>query len=124
MNGDKLLLDTNIVLSLLGGDTTLSEFLLNKELYISVITEMELLSYNKITVKEQKLIKQFLEELVIININDGIKRKAIMLRKSHLIKTPNAIIAATSLWLGVPLITADKQLCKLKGVEIIYYQTL
>jgi len=122
MNGDKLLLDTNIVLSLLGGDTTLSDFLFDKELYISFITEMELLSYKQITAKEQKAIKQFIKELLIIDINDAIKTKAITLRKTSNIKLPDAIIAASSLWLNIPLITADKQLSKVKGVKIIYYQ--
>jgi predicted nucleic acid-binding protein len=122
MNGNKLLLDTNIVLSMLDGDTTLSDFLFDKELYISFITEMELLSYKKITVKEQKAIKQFIKELLIIDINDAIKIKAITLRKSSNIKLPDAIIAATSLWLNTPLVTADKQLSKVKGVKIIYYQ--
>jgi predicted nucleic acid-binding protein len=122
MNGDKLLLDTNIVLSLLGGDTTLSDFLFDKELYISFITEMELLSYKQITAKEQKAIKQFIKELLIIDINDAIKTKAITLRKTSNIKLPDAIIAASSLWLNIPLVTADKQLSKVKGVKIIYYQ--
>ena len=122
MNGDKLLLDTNIVLSLLGGDTTLSDFLFKKELYISIITELELLSYKQITVKEQKAIKQFIKELFIIDINDAIKTKAITLRKTSNIKLPDAIIAASSLWLNIPLVTADKQLSKVKGVKIIYYQ--
>ncbi len=122
MNGNKLLLDTNIVLSMLDGDTTLSDFLFDKELYISFITEMELLSYKKITVKEQKAIKQFIKELLIIDINDAIKIKAITLRKTSNIKLPDAIIAATSLWLNTPLVTADKQLSNVKGVKIIYYQ--
>lgn len=122
MNGDKLLLDTNIVLSLLGGDITLSNFLFDKELYISFITEMELLSYKQITIKEQKAIKQFIKELAIININDTIKTKAITLRKTSSIKIPDALIAATSLWLNIPLVTADKQLSKVQGVKIIYYQ--
>jgi predicted nucleic acid-binding protein len=122
MNGDKLLLDTNIILSLLSGDSTLSDFLFDKELYISFITEMELLSYKQITVKEQKAIKQFIKELLIIDINAAIKIKAITLRKTSNIKLPDAIIAASSLWLNIPLITADKQLSKVKGVKIIYYK--
>jgi predicted nucleic acid-binding protein len=124
MNGNKLLLDTNIVLSLLSGDTTLSDFLYDKELYISFITEMELLSYKQITIKEKKAIKQFIKELTIFNINDTIKAKAITLRKISSIKLPDAIIAATSLWLNIPLFTADKQLSKVKGVNMIYYQNV
>lgn len=43
MSGNKLFIDTNIALYLLNGDETLSTFLYGKELYISVITELELL---------------------------------------------------------------------------------
>ena len=49
MNGNKLFLDTNIILYLLNGDETLAELLNQKQLYISVITELELLAYKNIT---------------------------------------------------------------------------
>jgi len=52
MNGNKLFLDTNIVLYLLNGDETLAELLNEKQLYISVITELELLAFKGITLKE------------------------------------------------------------------------
>ena len=121
MSGNKLMLDTNIVLSLLNSDTTLSEFLFNKDLYISFISELELLSYKKITIKEQKEIKSFLKELVVLNLNEGVKQNTIKLRKINGIKLPDAIIAASATWLNIPLITADKQLSNLKGVKIIHY---
>ena len=59
MNGNKFLLDTNAVLYILGGDETLSDFLFEKELYISVITEMELLSYKTSPPKRNILLKVF-----------------------------------------------------------------
>jgi predicted nucleic acid-binding protein len=121
MSGNKLMLDTNIVLSLLNSDTTLSEFLFNKDLYISFISELELLSYKKITIKEQKEIKSFLKELVVLNLNEGVKQNTIKLRKINGIKLPDAIIAASATWLNIPLITADKQLSNVKGVKIIHY---
>jgi predicted nucleic acid-binding protein len=49
MNGNKLLLDTNAILYVLGADETLAAFLNGKELYVSIITELELLSYKRIT---------------------------------------------------------------------------
>jgi len=48
MSGNKLFLDTNIILYLLAGDTTLADLLDEKQLYVSVISEMELLSYIRI----------------------------------------------------------------------------
>jgi predicted nucleic acid-binding protein len=59
MNGNKLLLDTNAVLYLLGGDETLATFLNGKDLYLSIISELELLSYKKISLREQKIITSF-----------------------------------------------------------------
>ena len=108
-------------MSLLNGDTTLSEFLFNKELYISSISELELLSFKKITIKEQKEIKSFLKELIVFNLNETVKKNTIKLRKTNGIKLPDAIIAASAMWLDIPLITTDKQLSKVKGVKIIHY---
>ena len=62
MNGNNLFLDTNIILYLLDGDQTLAELLNNKQLYISVFTELELLAYEGITVKEEKVIKEFVAQ--------------------------------------------------------------
>ena len=45
MSGNKLVLDTNIVLYLLAGDKTVAEFLQDKQGYVSVITELELIGY-------------------------------------------------------------------------------
>ena len=60
MNGNKLLLDTNAVLYVLGGDETLASFLNGKELYLSIISELELLAFKNITQKEVKAIGAFL----------------------------------------------------------------
>ena len=39
MSGNRMVLDTNIILYLFAGDKTLSEFLQDKQGYVSVITE-------------------------------------------------------------------------------------
>lgn len=62
MNGNKLFLDTNIILYLLNGDKILAELLNNKQLYISVITELELLAFKGITPKEEIIIKEFITQ--------------------------------------------------------------
>jgi predicted nucleic acid-binding protein len=53
-------------------------------------------------------IKRFLSNCKIIDINRSIKDTAINIRKSNKLKLPDAIIAATTLYLNIPLITADK----------------
>lgn len=59
MNGNKILLDTNAVLYILNGDETLTSFLNGKALYLSIISEIELLSYKNISQKELKGVESF-----------------------------------------------------------------
>jgi len=122
MNGNKLLLDTNAILYVLSGDETLASFLNGKELFISVITELELLSFKDITQKETKAIITFLSELKIENISEDIKKKTIQIRRSTNLKLPDCIIAATAIVLNIPLITSDKQLSSVKGLDIVIYE--
>ncbi len=55
MNGNELFLDTNIILYYLNGDETLIPVLEDKKLFLSFITEMELLSYSKLLMLKFKL---------------------------------------------------------------------
>ena len=122
MNGNKLLLDTNAVLYVLGGDETLASFLTGKELFLSIISELELLAYKNITQKEVKAITAFLSELKIENITEEVKKNAIEIRKSTTLKLPDCIIAATSITLNIPLVTSDKQLSSVPGLDTVLYE--
>ena len=122
MSGNKFVLDTNAVLYILGGDETLSDFLFGKELYISIISELELLSFKTISIKEEKQILSFLEELTIINISEKIKNLAIELRKSSNLKMPDSIIAATAIALQLPFVTSDKQFQTIPQLNLVYYE--
>jgi predicted nucleic acid-binding protein len=122
MNGNNLFLDTNIILYLLNGDETLAELLNNKQLYISVITELELLAYKGITAKEEKVIKEFVAQCKTITINNAVKQETIRIRKTYNTKLPDSIIIATALYLDFPLITSDIEFKKVKELTLIHYQ--
>ena len=122
MNGNKLFLDTNIILYLLNGDETLASFLNNKQLYISVITELELLAYKGITTKEEKVITDFIEQCKTITINNSIKQETIRIRKKYNTKLPDSIIIATALYLDLPLITSDVEFKKIDELILIHYE--
>jgi predicted nucleic acid-binding protein len=122
MSGNRYLLDTNAVLYILNGDLTLSDFLFQEELYISIISEMELLSYENITDGEKKSIENFLQELVVININETIKQNAIKVKQGSNLKLPDSIIAGTSIALKLPLVTSDKQFKNIQNLNLVYYE--
>lgn len=122
MNGTNLLIDSNIILYLLGGDKTLADFLSEKQLFISIITEMELLSFKGLSGPEEIQIQLFLSECKIVNINPVIKTEAIRIRRTFGNKLPDSIIAATSSFLEIPFITADSDFKRIIGLELIHYQ--
>lgn len=122
MSGKKLFLDTNIVLYLLNGDETLAETLNQKQLYISIITELELLGYSGITENEEIVIREFISHCKVININNTIKNETIQVRKTYKTKLPDSIIIASALYLDLPLITADTDFKKVTELSLILYE--
>ena len=83
---------------------------------------MELVGYKNISTKEEQQISELLNDLSIIALNNRIKEKYIDIRKTHGLKLADAIIAATAIVFGFPLITADKQFKVVKGLNLITYQ--
>lgn len=122
MNGDQLFLDTNIILYFLNGDKSLVPILEEKQLFISFITQMELLSLKEITEKELNSIESFLMHCSIIEMSSRIKENAIFIRRKYGLKLPDAIIAGSSMFLNAPLFSADKALSRISEIDLIYYQ--
>ena len=122
MSGNKFLLDTNAILYILGGDEALSTLLYNERLYISVITEMELLSYRSITGRERQQIKNFLSDFVIVNITDAIKDQTIEVKKNSHLKLPDSIIAATAIVMDISFVTSDRQFKTIADLNLLYYE--
>jgi len=116
MNGNRLFIDTNILIYILNGNDNLVNLLEGYQLYISFITEIELLCFYN-TNFEREIINKFLNLFTIVNINEEIKSNTIKLK----IKIPDAIIASSAEFLQIPLITADKGFSKLKNIEVIIF---
>jgi predicted nucleic acid-binding protein len=122
MNGNEYLLDSNVILYL-SGNQTLAKYLHHKVLYASVITEMELLSFKKLSASEEKGIRSFLSEFRIIYIDEAVKSETMMLRRQYGLKLPDSIIAATAISLNLTLITADKQFKKVNNLLLELYES-
>lgn len=111
----KKVLDTNAILYLLGGK--LAQALPVGEYFISVISEMELLSYPVLDESEQSKIRNFLSAVTVVDLTEEVKTVAIGLRRQHLLKLPDAIVAATALSLGAQLVTNDAKLLRVPGLS-------
>jgi len=87
----------------------IAEILNQCQIYLSFISELELLSFRKLSSLEERVIKDFLNDIIIIDINEKIKDFSLQLRKNNGLKLPDAIIAGTAQYLNVPLLTADQE---------------
>jgi predicted nucleic acid-binding protein len=121
MNGNNILLDTNIVLYLLSGDKVLADLLFGKKLYLSFINQLKLLGFKGIVRDQYTEINKFIKECIVIDINEEIKNKVIELRRTTRLKLPDSIILATAQYLNIPIITSDDDF-KATGIpEVIIY---
>ena len=77
--GLKTVLDTNAILYLLGGK--LAQTLPAGQYFISIISEMELLSYPFLDESAQAKIEGFLSEVTVIGLTEEVKTTAIRRRK-------------------------------------------
>lgn len=118
MNGSDMFLDTNIILYLFSGSKILANLIHNKKVSISFVSELEILGFKGISEIEKRIFYNFLKDCEVININDIIKDITIKIKQNYTIKLPDAIIIATSTYLNVPLLTADKGFLKIKEANI------
>jgi predicted nucleic acid-binding protein len=122
MSGNKLLVDTNIVLYFLKGLENVAHFFADYEIYISFITELELLSLSTISSSDEQTIQSFLGFVHIIDVNHELKAIAVNVRRQSKLKLPDAIIAATAISLDIPLLTADVAFSKVNDPRILLYE--
>ena len=58
----------------------------------------------------------------MVNITAQIRERAIEIRQKKKIKLPDSIIAATSQYLNVPLITSDTDFKNIEAISTIIYE--
>ena len=119
MNGS-ILVDTNVLIKLLGGESSVLPILENANINISAITEIEILSY---TYSKQELekVKYLLENCIVLDtLNSEIRKQSANYRKQKMIKKiPDAIIAATAKYYNLPLFTFDNDFKSVNNIDVI-----
>ena len=122
MSGNKLIVDTNIALYFLKGNSEITKFFEDYFICVSFITELELLSLNNMVDEDEKTINTFLNHVRIIDINSEIKAKTVDVRRESRLKLPDAIIAATAISMDLPLLTADLDFSKVDDPRILLFE--
>lgn len=108
MDNSRFILDSNIFILQFNG--RLADPLPTGDLAYSVITEIEVLSFPRLSEAEAILIRQYLSSMTAYDINPAIKEITIQLRRNYRLKLPDAIIVATALAHNSVLLTHDEQL--------------
>ena len=122
MNGVSILSDTNPLVYLLDGNEAAFEYLDGKQIWISVISELELFGKKGLRKTEIEEIELLLENCIIVDINPEIKRITKKLMQGIQIKLPDAIVSATSIYLDLPLLSSDGGFKKVKDLNFIHLE--
>jgi len=119
------LLDTNTVINFLDAELPASAIqslnnIVDEQCNISIITKMEALGYNFKTIADQNTMEAFINGSNILEINNEVVNRTIVIRKSKKIDLPDAIIAATALISNLILITRNiADFKNIPGLQVI-----
>ncbi len=113
MSGEGVCIDSNLITYAIGGSKSVARRLKGTTGVISVIAEIEALSYPDLEKSESEAIHEFIARCTVVGIADRIKMEAVRIRKTHGLKLPDAVVAATAIALNLTLLSADKVFFKL-----------
>ena len=118
-----ILVDTNVISRYFNAslDDELVVILETSVSKISVITRIELLSWDKYNTNQLNIIYDFISNCDIIPLDENIILKTIEIRKKYKIKLPDEIIEATSIVSNATLISLDNDFKNIKGLKIISF---
>ena len=96
------------------------QFLLETYFFISFISEIELLSYSKITNNEESKLKVLLGAMSHVGMDEDIQNITISIRRRKTIKLPDAIIAASAISTNSTLVTRnEKDFKHIEGLKLL-----
>jgi predicted nucleic acid-binding protein len=124
--GTRFLLDTNTVIYYTNDNLpeNAADFLdkqLSEGVFLSVISEIELLSWQFPSIETELVMQTFINECSIVKLTRSIVLKTIEIRKANKMKLPDAVIAATALVHDLTLISRNdgdfKRIADLKYIN-------
>jgi predicted nucleic acid-binding protein len=119
---ETIAIDTNIIIRAFAGDTQCQNLLNGKIPVVSIITEIELLSWPQLSPSDYSLLFSFLQDCFIFGLTEEVKDEVIRLRRKYGLKLPDAIIAATAIAKKLPFFSADDIFHRVKELNFIHVQ--
>ncbi|MBS3966906.1 MAG: type II toxin-antitoxin system VapC family toxin [Truepera sp.] len=123
MNGERYLLDTSAVISLLAGNKTLAERLERADwIGLSIITQLEFLVFPELTEADKSLFEAFAARVEVVGLTTSQKELLsyiIELRGARMLKLPDAIIAGTARHYRATLVTEDRHFSGVPGLDVL-----
>jgi toxin FitB len=102
------LLDSNIVIAVASSDhDAVNSLVLEGSYSVSVITRIEVLGYHRLTQEDKTDLLVFLAGGLELALDDAVAQTAVRLRQQRRMGLGDAIIAATALVHGLPLVTRN-----------------
>jgi predicted nucleic acid-binding protein len=87
---------------------------------ISAITEIELLCWKAVTEEDLEIIRNFINDSFVIELESAVKIKTAEIRKLHKIKLPDAIIAASALIYDLTFLTRNtKDFKEIESLKLV-----
>ena len=110
--GKRYLLDSNTIIDYIAGLYSGKALqwlnqLINEEINVSVITKIEVLSFDPDKDDNYSILVDFFEASNIFELTDNIVSKTIQIRQKQKIKLPDAVIASTALENGLTLVSRN-----------------
>jgi predicted nucleic acid-binding protein len=109
MTKNRFVLDTNAVIYLTTKGNIIPSFLQSElddaDLFVSVISEIELFAKKGMPLDEEKNLRALLSDRInVIDLTSAIKKETITLRRNNGLKLPDCIVAATAIALNAVLL--------------------
>jgi predicted nucleic acid-binding protein len=115
MSEPAVVADTSALIHLMDGHPDAEQWILGREVNISVATEIELRTISNLRRSSKAIIERTLALCSVWDIGPIIKDRCIEFRSTYKLKLADALIAATAASLNLPLVTSDQDFKKLKN---------
>ncbi len=114
--------DTNAIIALLNGNSSLDSFLVQADwIATSIINVLEFLSFSNLSETDKKVFYEFISRISIIPLSDNDRNLLETIAEIRIfkhLKLPDAIIAGTAINNNAVLITNDKVFSKITSLQI------